>query len=286
MNVLSIQSAVACGHVGNRAAAFVLQRLGHAVWPIDTVRFSNHPGRGPVRGGPSAWAEMAELLAGLGELGIFADCAAVLSGYLGAADQGAILLDAVRQARQANRQAIWLLDPVIGDRGRIFVREGIPEFIRDIAAPAADILTPNQFELAYLTQRRVDTRAEALAATRALHEKGADRSRRMIVATGLRLADMPVDRLTILAVGRDAAWQMTTPLIDHPAFGAGDVFSALFLGWYLRQPDLASAVQRAVSAVHHVIAHTAHAGATDLLLIETQDELTAPTRLFPLEPAA
>jgi pyridoxine kinase len=229
---------------------------------------------------------MAELLTGLAELGIFADCAAVLSGYLGAADQGAVLLDAVRQTRQANRRAIWLLDPVIGDRGRIFVREGIPEFIRDIAAPAADILTPNQFELAYLTQRRVDTRAEALAAARALQDEGADRSRRMVVATGLRLADMPADCLTIIAVGRDAAWQMTTPRIDHPAFGAGDVFSALFLGWYLRQRDLASAVQRAVSAVHHVIAHTALAGATDLLLIEMQDELTAPTLLFPLEAVA
>lgn len=286
MNVLSMQSAVACGHVGNSAAAFVLQRLGHTVWPIDTVRFSNHPGRGDVRGGPSAWAEMAELLAGLAGLGIFADCSAVLSGYLGAADQGAVLLDAVRQVRQANRQATWLLDPVIGDRGRIFVREGIPQFIREVAAPAADVLTPNQFELAYLTQRNVETRAEALSATRALHANAVDRSRRMVVATGLRLADTSPDCLTILAVGGDAAWQMTTPLIDHPAFGAGDVFSALLLGWYLRQPDLAAAMQRAVAAVHHVIARTALAGATDLLLAEAQEELTAPTRLFPLEAIA
>ena len=286
MNVLSVQSAVACGHVGNSAAAFVLQRLGHTVWPIDTVRFSNHPARGPVRGGPSAWADMAELLAGLAELGIFTDCAAVLSGYLGAADQGVVVLDAVRQVRDANRQATWLLDPVIGDRGRIFVREGIPEFIRDVAAPAADILTPNQFELAYLTGRNVDTRAEALYAARALHASGLDRSRRIVVATGLRLADMAPDCLTIFAVGHDMAWQLTTPRIDHPAYGAGDVFSALFLGWYLRRPDLGAAAQRAVAGVHDVIARSALAGDTDLLLAEAQDELVVPTHLFPLEAIA
>ena len=286
MNVLSVQSAVACGHVGNSAAVFVLQRLGHTVWPIDTVRFSNHPGRGPVRGGSTAWAEMAELLAGLVELELFADCAAVLSGYLGAADQGTVVLDAARHARQANRDAIWLLDPVIGDRGRVFVREGIPEFIRDVAAPAADILAPNQFELAYLTRRSVDTHADALAAARALHAAGTDRSRRLVVATGLRLADAPLDSLTTLAVAGDASWQVVTPLIDHPAFGAGDMFSALLLGWCLRRCALPEAVQRAVAGVHGVIVRSALAGAADLLLAEAQDELVAPTRLFLAEAIA
>ncbi|MBM3523197.1 MAG: pyridoxal kinase, partial [Alphaproteobacteria bacterium] len=143
MNVLSVQSGVVYGHVGNSTAQFCLQRLGHEVWRIDTVRFSNHPGHGGMVGAVTDAAEITTLVDGLAARGWLAGCDAVLSGYLGAAAQGPVLLDVVRRVCEANPAARWLLDPVIGDDGRIFVKPGIPEFMRDQAVPRADILTPN-----------------------------------------------------------------------------------------------------------------------------------------------
>src|SRR5262245_61529561 len=151
MNVLTIQSAVSYGHVGNSAAVFILQRLGHEAWPVDTVRFSNHPGHGGFRGRVTPAEDLSELILGLEERGFLARVDAVLSGYLGAADQGPVVADAAARVRTANPEALWLLDPVIGDRGRVFVRAGVPDFIRDVAMPQADVLTPNAFELEYLT---------------------------------------------------------------------------------------------------------------------------------------
>jgi pyridoxine kinase len=164
MNVLSIQSGVVYGHVGNSAAQFCLQRMGHEAWRIDTVRFSNHPGHGGFAGEVTAAAEIGGLVAALDARGWLAGCDALLSGYLGAADQGEALLGAAARLRAANPRALWLLDPVIGDDGRVFVKPGIPEFMRDAAVPAADIVTPNAFELSWLSGMPVHDVASAAAA--------------------------------------------------------------------------------------------------------------------------
>ena len=171
MNILSIQSSVSYGHVGNSAATFALQRLGHEVWRIDTVRFSNHPGHGGFRGGAASAGELADLVEGLAERGWLGGVDAVLTGYLGAAEQGPVVAAAATRVKAANPKALWLLDPVIGDKGRIFVKPGIPEFLRQVAGKA-DILTPNAFELAYLTGRPCETPAQAIAAARALRGDG------------------------------------------------------------------------------------------------------------------
>ena len=155
MNILSIQSHVAYGHVGNAAAVFPLQRMGVEVWPIHTVQFSNHTGYGDGRAGCSTPALIREVVAGIAQRGVLGECDGVLSGYMGSADIGAAILDAVATVKRANPAARYCCDPVIGDVGRgIFVREGIPEFMRDKAVPAADIITPNQFELDYLSRPR------------------------------------------------------------------------------------------------------------------------------------
>src|SRR5262245_20215496 len=148
MNLLSIQSHVAYGHVGNAAAVFALQRLGIEVWPIHTVQFSNHTGYGSWRGRAFDAGMLSEIMQGIGERGVLRQCDGVLSGYLGSAAIGAAVLDAVAQVRSANPRAQYCCDPVIGDVGRgVFVQPGVAEFMRAHAVPAADIVTPNHFEL-------------------------------------------------------------------------------------------------------------------------------------------
>jgi pyridoxine kinase len=287
MNVLSIHSSVALGHVGNSAAAFVLQRLGHEVWPVDTVVLSNHPAHGGARGRVTPAAEISELVQGLGERGVLGSCAAVLSGYLGSADQGPAVRAAVAAVRAANPGALWLLDPVIGDgsgaAGRIYVKPGIADFLREYAVPDADVLTPNAFELAFLTGRPVDTAAAALAAIDALRALGATR-RPLVVATGLELRDAPTASLTLLAADDSGAWRLTVPRLDRAAHGAGDAFAAAFLGRILNQrgpggADVPAALAHAAAAVQAVLACTDPA-APDLALIAAQDALAAPHDRF------
>jgi pyridoxine kinase len=281
MNILSFQSAVTRGHVGNSIAVFALQLLGHEVWPVDTVRFSNHPGHGGFRGTVTSASDLADLIEGIAERGWLGAVDAVLSGYLGAAAQGPVLADTVARIKAANPQALWALDPVIGDHGRVFVKDGIPQFMRDVAAPAADILMPNAFELGYLTGQPCDTLAQAAVA--ASHLRG-NAPARIVVATGLTLTDLPPQTLTTLAMGARGAWAVTTSAIAHPANGAGDLFAALFLGRFVAKRDIPTALSLATSSVHAIVARSAAAGARELQVIAAQDELVSPRRLFEAEP--
>jgi pyridoxine kinase len=279
MNILSLQSAVAYGHVGNSIAVFALQRLGHEVWPVDTVRFSNHPGHGGFRGTVTNPAELSDLVEGLAERGWLAGADAVLSGYLGAASQGPVIAAAAARVKAANPKALWALDPVIGDHGRVFVKDGIPQFLRDTAVPQADILTPNVFELGFLAGMPCRTLDDARAAARTLRGSAPGR---IVVATGL--PGLLPKTLTTLAVGPAGAWTVTTSAIEHPANGAGDLFAALFLGRYLLTRDVASALSLATSSVHAIVARSAAAGARELQVISAQDELAAPRLVFEAEP--
>ena len=136
-NVLSVQSRVAYGHVGNAAAIFPLQRLGIEAWALDTVAFSNHTGHGRWRGATVAAAAIAELFDGVAALGVLPQVDAVLSGYLGDAATGPVLLDIVERVRAANPRALFCCDPVIGDVDTgSYVTDGIAEFFRDRAGAA------------------------------------------------------------------------------------------------------------------------------------------------------
>ena len=160
--VLSVQSRVAYGHVGNAASVFPLQRLGIEAWALDTVAFSNHTGHGKWRGSVVPAADVAELFEGVAALGVLPQIDAVLSGYLGDSATGPVLLDIVARVRAANPQALFCCDPVIGDVDTgSYVTAGIAEFFRDRALALADIITPNRFELEYLTGHSVATLAEA-----------------------------------------------------------------------------------------------------------------------------
>jgi pyridoxine kinase len=277
VNVLSIQSHVAYGHAGNASAVFALQRVGVEVWPVHTVQFSNHTGYGAWRGQVFDGRAVEEVVEGIAERGVLGSCDAVLSGYLGAADIGAAVVGAVAAVRGANPRAVYCCDPVIGDVGRgVFVRPGIPEFLREVAVPAADIVTPNHFELDLLagtTTRSIAEVTDAVAAVQALGP-------RVVLTTSLVAEDTPDDAVDLLASEGGRHFRVRTPRLDLSVNGAGDAIAALFLASWLRTGDAAEALGRAAASVHGLLARTAEAGSREILLVEAQEEFVAPTRTF------
>jgi pyridoxine kinase len=281
VNILSIQSHVAYGHVGNAAATFPLQRIGVEVWPIHTVQFSNHTGYGAWTGRVFEAAMITELVRGIAERGALGRCDGVLSGYMGSAETGAAILDAVAQVKAANPKARYCCDPVIGDIGRgIYVRPGIPEFMREHALPLADIVTPNQFELEHLAGRTSATARDALAAIDALHALGP----RTILVTSLHTDETPGDAIDLLASDGSGRFRVRTPKLPISVNGAGDAIAALFFAHYLRSGSAAEAVSRAASSVFGVLRRTAEAGSREILLIDAQEEFVNPGHMFPAKP--
>jgi pyridoxine kinase len=279
MNVLSIQSMVSYGHVGNSAATLPLQRLGIGVWPVHTTHLSNHLGHPSWRGGAADSAVVADIVAGIGELGVLGECHALLSGFLGSAALGAVVLEALDALRAANPEAIFALDPVIGDDGiEIYVPDGVPEFLRDEMLPRADIITPNRYEVEFLTGRRIGGVEDALAAMAELRALGPG----LVVATSIPDGN-DANVLITLAANSEAAWLVRSPRLETAVHGAGDLFSALFLGRILRGTAPGEALSLTVSSVHAVLAATAQAGAREMLLVETQDALVDPPEIFPAE---
>lgn len=277
MNLLSIQSHVAFGHVGNAAATFPLQRIGVEVWPIHTVQFSNHTGYGAWTGQVFDAGLIGEVVRGIEAAGALGTCDGVLSGYMGAAATGEAILDAVARVKGANPQARYCCDPVIGDvESGVFVRDGIPEFMKSRAVPAADVITPNQFELDYLSGLTTSNLDRALAAVDVLHALGP----RHILVTSLHVEETPRDSLDLLASGPDGCFQVRTPLLPLSISGAGDAIAALFFAHLLQTGRTADALQNAVSSVYGVLKETADKGAREILLVEAQDELVKPGRIF------
>ncbi|HYZ40490.1 MAG TPA: pyridoxal kinase PdxY [Stellaceae bacterium] len=270
--VLSIQSWVACGNVGNTAALFPLQRLGCETWSLNTVAFSNHTGYGKWRGSAVPAHEIAALFEGIAELGVLSRCDAVLSGYLGEPEAGTVVLDIVARIKQANPRALFACDPVMGDVGPgWYVRAGVPEFYRDRALAMADIITPNVFELEWLIGRPVRSLIEAVAAAAELRGRGPG----IVLVTSLEPSR---DRVAALAAGPDGVWTVETPRLPIEPTGCGDAVAALFLGWLLKGRPLPEALAKAIAGVWGVIEATARAGGGELALVAAQDELVSPSR--------
>lgn len=276
--ILSIQSSVAYGHVGNSAATFPLMRLGVEVWPVLTVHFSNHTGYGAWRGPLLAASDVGEVITGIDERGVLGTVDAVLSGYQGAEEVGAEILKAVALVKQRNPQAIYCCDPVMGDVGRgFYVRPGIPEFMRDRVIPAAQIVTPNQFELDFLTGRETHTLAEVLDAAHALRAVGPE----VVLVTSVEADGVDADTLTMLAVTGEGAWQVVTPRLERMFTGSGDITAALFLAHYLTTGgDAAAALGNTAAAVYSVLKHTTDSGSEELALVSAQQEIVSPSHRF------
>jgi pyridoxine kinase len=280
MNILSIQSHVAYGHVGNASAVFPMQRLGVEVWPIHTVQFSNHTGYGAWKGRVFDGPAIEELVEGIAERGVLPRCDGVLSGYMGSADIGNAILSAVARVRAANPQALYCCDPVIGDTGRgVFVRPGIPEFMRDHAVPAADIITPNQFELDFLSGLTTRTTASIKEAVLAVHLLGP----KAVLVTSVEAQETPADAIDMIAGEGGQFWRVRTPKLSLSVNGAGDAVAALFFVHYARSRSAASALGEASASVFGLLKRTEEAGSREILTVAAQEEFVTPTRRFPVE---
>jgi pyridoxine kinase len=277
MNILSIQSWVSYGHVGNAAAVFPMQRLGHEVWAVNTVQFSNHTGYGSWRGTVFPPQLIRDLVAGIEERGVLPRCDALLSGYLGDPEVAEAVLEAWGRLRAANPAAIYCADPVIGDEGTgVYVRPRVAELMRDRILPAADILTPNLFELRHLTGLPCVTLAGVQEAVRAIQARGP----RIVLVTSLRTEETPDEALDMLVAEGGAFHRLRMPLLPISVNGAGDAVAALFLVHWLGERSAAAALSAAGSAIFGILSQTLALGQREIALVAAQQEIASPSRLF------
>ena len=277
VKILSIQSAVAYGHVGNSAAVFPLQRIGVEVLPVYTVTFSNHTGYGAWRGPLISPDDVREVITGVGERGVFPQLDAVLSGYQGSEGIGDVIVDAVTRVKAANPDAVYACDPVMGNaKSGCFVAPQIPVLLRERVVPVADIITPNQFELGFLTETAPDTIASTLASADAARAMGP----RTVLVTSVESPDREPDTIEMMVVDDSGAWIVQTPLLPLKANGSGDVTAALFTAHYLATRNAPEALARTTSSVWDLLRMTHEAGARELQLVESQEYYAQPRMQF------
>ena len=277
LHLLSVQSSVAYGHVGNNAAVFPLQLLGVEVWPVNTVHFSNHTGYGTWRGTVLPLEAISEVLLGIEERGVFPRCAGVLSGYLGDAALGEAILQALERIRRHNPQAAYCCDPVMGDVGRgFFVRPGIPEFMRDRAVPAATLTTPNQFELEFLTESKVMALSSVLEGVRRLRSRGPG----IVLVTSLRHAETSRDEIEMLAAGPGEAYRVATPLLPVQVNGAGDATAALFFAQHLLTGSIKYALEATANSIFAVLEKTVEMQEREIQLVAARSAIATPPHRF------
>ncbi|HET8768876.1 MAG TPA: pyridoxal kinase PdxY [Pedococcus sp.] len=277
MSILSIQSSVAYGHVGNSAAVFPLQRLGVEVWPVHTVHFSNHTGYGEWRGPLLPADDVRAVIRGVEERGAFPAVDAVLSGYQGGEDIGDVILEAVDRVKAANPDAIYACDPVMGNaKSGCFVHPAIPVLLREKVVPRADLITPNQFELGFLTGTEPRTTEETLASVDLARDMGPS----TVLVTSVERPDAPADTIEMMAVTDDGAWVVQTPRLPMKANGSGDVTAALFTAHLLETGDPAVALARTASSVFDLLSTTLESGERELQLVQSQDAIANPRLQF------
>ena len=280
MRVLSIQSHVSYGHVGNSAAVFPLQRLGHEVMPVYTVVFSNHTGYGAWGGQLISGEVVRSIVQGIDDRGGLADVDLVLSGYQGGNDIGDAILDAVALVKERNPQAVYACDPVLGSaQSGCFVAPEVQNLIRDRVVPRADVISPNQFELGFVTGTDPHTLDETLASVDLARAMGPS----TVLVTSVFQPDRPADTVEMLAVTDDGAWLVQTPYLPEKRNGSGDVTSALFSAHLRTTGDAAFALERTAASVFELVENTHNAGVRELLLVESQDAYVAPRHAFAVE---
>jgi pyridoxine kinase len=281
MTVISIQSQVAYGHVGNSAAAFPMQMHGIDVIAVPTTLLSNRPGYPTLRGRVLEAQLVADLLLGVEERGAVESSSVILSGYLGSAEIAAVVADFVARAKARNPRLTYCCDPVLGDRDRgLFVKADIPPLVRDRLCPLADILTPNHFEFEWLCGARTTTSDQVIAQAQTLLARGPS----TVVVTSAELADTPHDEIETLAVEQSnegvKAWRVRTPKLPISPSGTGDLFAALLVAARCTGADTPEALGHAASAIFAVLERTALRGTEEMRIVESAELLVHPKRRF------
>lgn len=277
MTVISIQSQVAYGHVGNSVAVFPMQMRRIDVIAVPTTLLSNRPGYPTIRGKILDAALVADLLVGIEERGAIESCQIVLSGYLGSPQIAEVVMEFVTRAKKNNPKLIYCCDPVLGDSDPgLFVQAEIPPIFHDSLCPLADIITPNHFELEWLCGAKATTIDEVIKSARALSARGPS----TVVVTGSQLADTPEDRVDTVAIEGSSVWRLSTPKLPIRPFGTGDLFSSLFVSSLVRGSDTRGALEEAVSATFAVLERTVAAGAEEMRIVESASLLSHPLCRF------
>jgi pyridoxine kinase len=277
MTVISIQSQVAYGHVGNSAAVFPMQMLGIDVIAVPTTLLSNRPGYKTIRGRILDADLVADLLAGIEERGAIDSCQIILSGYLGSPQIARVVTEFITRAKTNNPRLIYCCDPVLGDSDPgLYVQGEIPPIFRDSLCPLADIITPNHFELEWLSGAKANTIDEVIKNARALSARGPS----TVVVTGAQLADTPEDRVDTIAIEGSSVWRLSTPKLPIRPSGTGDLFSSLFVSSLVRGSDTRGALEDAVSTTFAVLERTVAAGTEEMRIVESASSFSHPSRRF------
>lgn len=280
-NIVSVQSHVAYGYVGNRAAVFPLQRLGHDVTAINTVQFSNHTGYGDWEGDIFSRGHLQRIISGLERRGVLKRCHGLLTGYMGDAELSELMVDLVQQIRAHNPQLIYCCDPVIGDVGRgMFVKPAVASFFREHLIAYADVITPNLYELCYLAEKECQTLHDVIHACQQLRTLGPD----VVLVTSLICDQTPENTIGMLVNTEHGSWLVETPrfALEPAPNGAGDVTAALFLAKYMEHQNPMIALKQTAAAIYSVFDKTMHANARELQLISAQQAFVAPESYFPV----
>lgn len=265
--VISIQSQVVHGHVGNSAALFPMQAAGLEVAAIPTVLFSNTPDYPTLRGAALPADLFADLLRGAEERGLPQRATWLLTGYIGSVEVAELLAGFVARCKAANPALRYLCDPVMGDHGPgLYVPEAIAGVIRDRLLPLADLATPNSFELACLAGHDIARLEDLLPAVAALRLMPGAR----IIATGCMLAETPAGQMESLVVtqgdGAATIGRHPTPHLPIALAGTGDLFAALLVAFLARGRDLPAAIDLAQRLTGQALAHAGRVGAREILL--------------------
>jgi pyridoxine kinase len=266
VTVLSIQSSVIFGYVGNNIARPVLQTLGYDVWCVDTVNFSNHPGYGSFTGSVKEAHKIQEEINGLANLDILGECDAILSGYLGEVETAKTVSRTIELIKEQNETAIYLLDPVIGDDGQIYVKNGLIEAFKNELLPKADVILPNQSELGWLSGLKINDVSSLKTASKYLIKCGA----KTVVVTGIP----EIETLTNYVVTSDAFWAISTPKLNRKFNGTGDLFSSLFTGAFLQTKDLYNALNFATEGCSIVVRETQKKDSKELSVLPVLNQFS------------
>lgn len=260
MLVISIQSQVVHGHVGNSAAVFPMQAEGVEVAAVPTTLLSNHPHYPTMRGRVLDAELVGDLLQGVEERGLVERAAVLVTGYLGSPAIAETVHRFVVRALKRNPALIYICDPVMGDTDLgVFVADGMPEIFRDQLVPLAGIITPNQFELGLLAGRPIISEANLLLAGAIIPGR--------IVATGCVFSDTPTGQLETVLCDAGSVTRIATPRLPIRPYGTGDLLTGLIAAHLAKNVTLGAAVRNSIAATFSIVEHMWESGDHEMRLL-------------------
>lgn len=286
-NVLSIQSHVVYGFAGNKSATFPMQLLGVDVWALNTVQFSNHTQYGKWTGMVIPQEQIREIVTGLDNIDKLQECDALLSGYLGSAEQVDQILFALEQIKKRNPNALYLCDPVMPNPKKIcVVANGVREALIEKAIPVADIMTPNLHELRQLSDFPIETFDDVLKAVNALVAKGVKKVLVKHLGSAGKINDP--DTFEIIMATPEGVWHLNRPLyqFNFEPVGVGDLIAGTFLANLLNGKSDVEAFETMNNEVAGVMKTTFELGSYELQTIAARFEILNPTSQYKAEKVA